>query len=182
MLDGVDAGIRRLNRIDAVGGDPHAQAMRLLGDDLHQVEFQKLVELDLIAAQLFLFPHRLACFFRGFDGDIAAAGSAIRGSLGNLAFTADRPAGYENARPAYLAELGAALLRQSPGPVLESVDRKAARNAEMQIKLAVEIFQMAMAVHEAGHHGPARSIDHLGVRRDRHFACVADGLEPVPLR
>ena len=164
-----------------MGRDPHAEAVRLVSNDFHQVEFQKLVELDLVAAQFLLSTHRLTRLFVGPDGDIAAAGPAIGRALGNAALAADRPAGHENARPADLAELGSPLLRQIPGPILEGVDGKDAGNAEMQVEFAVKIFQMAMAIHEARHHGPPGDIDHLGVGRDRHVPRIADCLEPAAL-
>ena len=101
MLDGVDAGIRRLDGVDAVGGDPHAEAMRLLGDDFHQVEFQKLVELDLIDTRSFF----LRTALRASSAVLTMMLPRLFGCLtrlGNLTFTADRPAGIKMRGPRIL--------------------------------------------------------------------------------
>ena len=176
MLDGVDAGLGGADDVPAVGGDRHAEPVRFVDGDLHQVEGKKLVDLEDVAAELLLALHRSARFLRRCDDDVAAGGSRAEGIVPG-ADAADRPARHPNARPADFSQRGALLLREGPGAVLVELDCGAGGDAEMEIKLAVEILQVAMAVDEARQHGLAVDIDDLGAGGNSDFAAPADRLK-----
>ena len=65
--------------------------------------------------------------------------------------------GGQDARASDLAERGAVALRETPGAVLEDLDGDAGGDAEMQVELAVEVLEMAVAVDEARQHDLARA-------------------------
>ena len=181
VLDGVDAGLGRADGIHAVCGDRHAEPVRLLDDDGDEVERKELVELDDVAADLVLAPHGLARFLGGGDDDVAARGPAV-GRVGRHARAADGAARHPDARAPDLAELGAALLRQRPGAILEDLDGHAGGDAEMEIELAVEVLQVRVAVDEARQDRQAGGVDHLRAVGNAHIALRPDGLEAAFLR
>src|SRR6516225_4144113 len=90
---------------------------------------------------------------------------------------ADRPAGHPNARSANFAQGGTLFLRQGPRAILVKFDIGAGRNSQMEIKLAMEILQVAMTIDEARQNALAPDINHLGIGRSGDFAVLADRLE-----
>src|SRR3990172_10875579 len=93
----------------------------------------------------------------------------------------DRSPRHPNPRPANFTQTGALFLRQGPWAVLVELDRGAGGNAQMEIKLAMEIFQVAVTVDEARQNGLALDINDLSAGGNRDFAALADRLEPAPL-
>ena len=79
------------------------------------------------------------------------------------------------------AQIGALFLRQGPWAILVELDIGAGRNSQMEIKLSMEILQMAMTIDEARQNGLASDVDHLGIGRNSDFAATADCLEPACL-
>jgi hypothetical protein len=73
--------------------------------------------------------------------------------------------------------MGALFLSKGPWSILVKFDRGAGRNSQMEIKLSVEILQVAMTVDEARQNGLAFDIDHLCIGRNRDFAAPTDCLE-----
>jgi hypothetical protein len=51
----------------------------------------------------------------------------------------------------------------------------------MEIKVAVKIFEMSMAVDKTWHHRFARDVDHFSISWDRKTLRVADGFEAAVL-
>src|SRR5262249_28937038 len=111
------------------------------------------------------------------DDDVAATRAVAR-RVGGSAATAHRTPGGKDARSADLAEPGALLLRQRPRAVLEDLDGDAGSDAEMEVELAVKIFQMTMAVDEARQHRLAGRVDDLGIGRNGHIAALSDRFKP----
>src|SRR5262249_35068705 len=112
------------------------------------------------------------------DEDVAARGSPIRGGSFR-ALAACGTAGHPDARAADLSQLGPALLRLCPGAILKDIDGDAARNSEMKIKFAVEIFEMTVTVDETGQNGLSWDVDYFGIGRNRNVSLTADGREPA---
>src|ERR1041385_2496969 len=112
------------------------------------------------------------CFFRrGAPPPPRAQGVVPR------ADAADRAARHPDARSSDFAQRGPLFLRPRPRSVLIQLDRRAGRDAEMEIELAVEIFEMTMAVDKAGKNRPALDVDHLGAGGNGDGAAPPDGLK-----
>src|SRR5437660_12430378 len=91
--------------------------------------------------------------------------------------TADRPAGHPNPRPANFTQSGTLFLRKSPRAILVELDIRAGGDSQMEIKLAVEILQVAMTIDEARQNGLAPDINHLGVGGNSDFAATTHCLD-----
>src|SRR3989304_7224431 len=85
----------------------------------------------------------------------------------------DRSPRHPNPRPANLPQSGALFLRQGPRAILIEFDGGAGGNSQMEIKLSMEIFQVAVTVDEARQKGFALDVDHLRVGRSYDFAAPA---------
>ncbi len=127
----------------------------------------------------FFRAYRGARFLRRRDDDVAAVGAAVR-RVGHYAGAADGAARHPNARTADLAQLRPAFLRQGPGTVLENLDGGAGGDAEMQVKLAVEILEMGVAVDETRQDRQAARVDDFGLFRDGHLALLPTALNLPP--
>src|SRR6266478_7700433 len=90
---------------------------------------------------------------------------------------ADRPAGHPNPRPANFTQSGTLFLRKSPRAILVELDIRAGGDSQMEIKLAMEILQVAMTIDEARQNALAFDINHLGVGGNSDFAVLTDRLE-----
>ena len=167
----LDAGkiiFRGEKHIEAVAGDRQAEFVGFLGAGLDHLRRDIFVEFNNLDAGGFFLAHGFARFVGSLDQIAALAAQRPGGRR------ADQPAaGGPNARAADLAQLGAVLLRQRPLVVVLG-DVRASGDAEMEIKLADEIEQMAMAVDETGQDGFAFGVDDFCAARDRHFAALAD--------
>src|SRR4029077_11939751 len=88
-----------------------------------------------------------------------------------------RPAGHPNPRAAKTMQSGTLVFRKGPCAILVELDISTGRNSQMEIKLAMEILQVAMTIDEARQNALAFDINHLGVGRNRDFAVLTDRLE-----
>src|ERR687891_466909 len=143
---------------------------------IHQIHGKKLIDLEDVAAEVLFPPHRSAHFFGGCDDDVVAGCARAEGIVPG-ADAADRPARHPDPRPANFTEIGALFLRQGPRPVLIELNRGAGRDPQMEIKLSMEILQMAMTIDEARQNRLAFYVHDLSVGGNSNFAAPTDCLE-----
>src|SRR4029450_1312228 len=118
--------------------------------------------------------HRFAHLFCRSDDDVVAGGSRAECIVPG-ADAANRPARHPDSRPVNFAQIGALFLRQGPWAILVELDVGAGRNSEVEIKLSMEILQVAMTIDEARQNGLASDINHLRTGRDRGFSTTPPG-------
>lgn len=180
VLDSIDASLGGLDHVPAVNRHSHAQPMRFVAGGPNQVGRQEFIELDEIESKLLFSLHRLAGLAHGGDRDVPSDSPRTR-CIGRRPAPADRTSGRPNSRTPNLAEIGPAFLRQGPWTILEDFDRGAGRYSEIEIRLPVEIFQVAVTVDEAREDGLARHVDHRSATGDGTFAAAPHGLKPICL-
>src|SRR4030095_3847934 len=133
--------------------------MCFIARDSHEVHGKELVDLEYLAFELVFTLNCAAYFFGWRDNDVIARGSRTKGIMAG-AHTTDSTARHPNPRSANFSQRCALFLRESARPVLVELDRAASRDSQMDIKLAMEILQMAVTIYEARQNGLASDIDH----------------------
>jgi hypothetical protein len=180
VLDGVNACVGGANDIPTVGGYRHAQPMGLIDGDFEQVQGKKLIDLENLTAEFLFASHRFAHFIWRRDDDVITDGSRAEGIVAG-ADAADRPARHPNPRPANFAQLGTLFLRPGPRAVLIDLDIGAGGDAQMEIKLSMEIFQVAVPIDEARQDGLTFDFDDLSAGGNRDGIAPPDCLESASL-
>src|ERR1041385_6847969 len=97
MLDGIDTGTGRPDRVPAVGGDRHAEPVRLVAGKLQEVHREELVDLQNLAAEIFFALDRAPHLVRVGDDDVVARRARAEGVVPR-ADAADRAARHPDAR------------------------------------------------------------------------------------
>ena len=119
--------------------------MGFVDGDFDQIHGKKLIDFEDVAAQFLFSLHRPAHFIRRGDDDVVTRGARAE-SVVPRADAADRPTGHPNARPANFTQSGSLFLREGPWAVLIELDIGTGGDTQMEIKLAVEVLQVAMAI------------------------------------
>src|SRR5262245_32359992 len=141
---------------------------------LQQVQRKELVDLEDLTTEFLFALNLLAHLFRRCDDDVVAGGPRTKCIVPG-ADAANRSARHPNPRPVNLAQVGALFLRPGPRAILVEFDVSAGGNSQVEVKLSMEIFQVAMAIDEAWENRLASDVNHLCIGRDRDFATTTDG-------
>src|SRR5262249_45461295 len=112
--------------------------------------------------------------------DVVACGSRAKRIVPG-ADTANRPARHPNPRPVNFAQVSALFLRQGPRAILVELDVSAGGNSQVEVKLSMEILQVAMAIDEARENRLASDVNKLCMGRNRDFATMTNCENPACL-
>src|SRR5262245_10178319 len=152
--------------------------MRFVDGHFQQVQRKELIDLEDLATEFLFALHRFAHLFRRSDDDVVAGGSRAERIVPG-ADAANRPARHPDSRPVNYPQIGALFLRQGPWAILVELDIGAGRNSQMEIKLSMEILQVAMTIDEARQNGLALNVDDLAAGRNCNLTAYTDRLQSV---
>src|SRR5215470_2585581 len=146
-------------------------AVRLVRRRFRVLRPQALEELKTVYAFRHRSAHRRARLLFAFDERAHPLAAEPAESLGRRAV--DHVAGGPHARPSDRAVLYAIALSDDPiGRVIG--DRRACRDAEVKVKLAHPVAQVAVTVDEPGQDRLAFSVDHFRAFRRLYVAALTD--------